>query len=374
VSEQRENGWVVGRVGAIPVVLSPGWLVAAVVLTALLMPFARRLAPGQAAVVVWSIALVLVFSLFGSTFLHEVAHAMVARHYAMPVRRIALTLLGGHTELGNRTPSPLASALVAGAGPATNLVLGALAWFVWLGLAQGSTLAALVLAFAVANGFVAALNLLPGLPLDGGRVLEALIWGMSGRRGTGTRVAAWAGRGLAVLIVVWALWPPLGSDSFMRVVWAALIATFVWSGANQALQNVGLEEALDLLELGALVRPVVTQESWAKVSVLGPLPTGTDVVLVEGPDPVGVVDPSAAAAVPAGLRTTTPLVAVATSLPPEARVDVSLTGRDAVDAVRRASAQSRLLFAMGANGQVAGLIDVTDVIRALHAPDRPETA
>jgi Zn-dependent protease len=187
-----QRGWLVGRASGTPVVLSPGWLVAAVVLTVLLLPFARRLAPGSPAVVVWLVAGAAVMLLFASTFLHELAHAAVARRHGMPVHRIALTLLGGHTELGDRAPTAAVSALVAAAGPATNLALGVAAWLVWRVMPGTGPWVALVLALAVTNGFVAVLNLLPGLPLDGGRVLEAGVWQLTGRRSTGTRVAGWS--------------------------------------------------------------------------------------------------------------------------------------------------------------------------------------
>ena len=106
---------------------------------------------------------------------HELAHALVARHYGMPVQRITLWMLGGMTELGGEPPSPRADALVAAAGPATSLVLGGgfagLAW-----LAGGGLLGSALAWLAVVNVFLGVFNLLPGAPLDGGRLLRALLW------------------------------------------------------------------------------------------------------------------------------------------------------------------------------------------------------
>lgn len=366
-----QRGWVVGSIWRVPIVLSPGWLVAAVVLTLLLLPFAERLAPGAAPAVVWLLALSAVLLLFVSTFLHELAHAAAARRYGMVVHRIALTLLGGHTELSDRAPGAGASAVVAVVGPLTNLVLGALAWGVWRVLPDRGPLEALILALAVTNGFVAALNLLPGLPLDGGRVLEAGVWGLTGRRATGTRVAGWVGRLVAVGIAVWALAPALtGRLDMTQVLWAALIAAFIWSGASQAISGAAVEEALDQLSIAGLAVPVVLLPADAPVSAADGAPPGHGVVLVDRPSgrPVGYLDGAASAAVPMHLRGGTPLSAAASPLPPEAWVPAGLDGREAVEAVRRAAARSPVMVVVGPDGAVVGLLRATDVVRALRGP------
>jgi Zn-dependent protease len=366
-----QRGWLVGRAAGTPVVLSPGWLVAAVVLTALLLPFARQLAPGSPALVVWLVAGAAVMLLFASTFLHELAHAAVARRHGMPVHRIALTLLGGHTELGDRAPTAGVSAMVAAAGPVTNLALGVAAWLVWRALPGTGPWVALVLALAVTNGFVAVLNLLPGLPLDGGRVLEAGVWRLTGRRSTGTRVAGWVGRVVAAGIAVWAISPVLsGRLDYTQLVWGAVIAMFVWSGAGQAIASAGLEDALDRLTVVGLARPAVALPADLAVAGLdGAVPAGYAVVVVDPYGrPVGHVDAAALAAVPATARATTPLAAVAGAMPPEAQVQVGLVGRTAVEAVQRASARSPWMAVLGPDGAVVGLLHATDVVRALRTP------
>lgn len=365
---ERGTGWVVGTVAGIPVVASGGWLVAAVALTVLLLPFAARVAPDSGALVTWLLAGAAVALLFVSTFLHELAHALVARRFAMPVHRIALTLLGGHTEL-DRAPTARASALVAVAGPVTNLALGALAWLGWLAMPERGPVAALVLAMAVTNAFVAVLNLLPGLPLDGGRVLEAALWGMTGRRSTGTRTAAWVGRAVAVGLAGWTLWPALsGRPDLTQVIWGGLIAAFIWSGASQALRTAGVEDAVDRLDLDRLTRAVSILPTSATVGALDTVDPAAAVVLVDqGGAPVAVVDLAAADRVPTALRAGTPVAAVASPLPPEAQVAAGLRGPAAVDAVRRATARSPVVAVLAADGQVSGLVQASDVVRALAA-------
>jgi Zn-dependent protease len=372
--ERGPRGWVIGRAAGAPVVLSFGWVVAAAVLVLLALPLARTYAPTAGPAGVWLLAVSAVAMLVGSTFLHELAHALVARRHAMVVRAIALTLVGGHTELDARVPRPSASAQVAAAGPVANLVLAAAAWGVWQVAPHGTPGSALVLAMAATNGFVALLNLLPGLPLDGGRVLEAAVWAATGRQSTGTRAAAWAGRVVAVGIVAATAWPLLGGGrvDLTGVAWGALIGAFMWSGAGQALRAARLEQAVERIRVAALMTPAFAVPAGGAVGALDVLAAragaGVDAVVVgPGGVPQAWVDAAAAAAVPPPHRASTPLVAVAVPLPPEARVVVDLVGRAAVAAVARASQRSAVVAVTGAGGGVVGLLRAADVARALRA-------
>ncbi|MCV2394810.1 site-2 protease family protein [Actinotalea sp. M2MS4P-6] len=361
------RGWVVGRVTGIPVVLSPGWMVAAVALVVLVLPYASQAVGPDGTGTAWLLATATVALLFASTFLHEVAHALVARRHGMHVEKIALTLLGGHTELGGQAPGPKASALVAIAGPVSNLAIAACAWLLRQALPGYGAVAALVLAVAVTNTFVGVLNLLPGLPLDGGFVLEATVWAATGRRAAGTTAAAWVGRGLAVAMAAWALWPVLtGAPDLTRALWGLLVASFVWSGAGQALQAAAVDTAVQRLVLADLAQPAVAVDVRATVADLDTGPAGVLAVLVHAGAVVGFVDPAAAGSVPAPLRAGTPLEAVATPLPPEAQVPGALTGHAAVEAVRAASRRSPVMVVLGPDGGVAGLLRTADVVRALR--------
>ncbi|WP_372592714.1 site-2 protease family protein [Actinotalea sp.] len=368
------SGWVVGRAAGVPVVLSPGWLLAAVLLTVLFYPTARVLAAADgdrstSGAALLSLAVVLM--LFASTFLHELAHAVVARRHGMQVRQIVLTLLGGHTEFAERAPRPGASALVAIAGPAANLVIGLGAYLVWKAVEVPGGGSALLLAAAVTNGFVGAFNLLPGLPLDGGRVLESIVWTATGRRSTGTTVAAWAGHGVALAVVAWVLLPALLSGTtpgLTQVGWGALIAAFLWSGASQSRQAARNDRAVDGLAVRALAVPAVALPVTAPVVAADRLgdPAPQIVLLAADGAPVGYVDPEALAAVPPERRQTVTLAAVGVPLPPGAMVDVALTGHSALAAVAEVS-RTTPVMAVVANGRVVGLLRAADVARAMRA-------
>ena len=366
----QTRGWVVGRVAGAPVVVSRSWLLAAVVLTFMIEPVMRRYVP-DAGVQTYVLALLDVLLLFGSVFLHEVAHALVARRRGMEVHELAVTLLGGHTRMGGSGATPATSALVAVAGPTVNVVLAVLTWLLWQQLPAGGIAAALVGSLALANGFVGVLNLVPGLPLDGGYVLEALVWRRTGRRSRGTVVAGWSGRVVAVAFVAWLVLLPAvrgARPDLPAVVWAVVIGGFLWSGATQAIRGAALGRTVDALRLTSLMRPAIALLPSDTLADLDSFDDPTlEVVLldVEG-EPAGYVDLGAAASVPGEHRDRTPLAAVSVPLPPEARVRGSLAGGDAVRAVALASARTPVMTVLADDGQVVGLLRAQDVIDALR--------
>ncbi|MBC7289731.1 MAG: site-2 protease family protein [Actinotalea sp.] len=376
--EGGTRGWVVGRVADAPVVVSPGWLLAAAVLTVLFAPTVRRLVdvPESGA---YAVAAVFVLLLLGSVFLHELAHALMARRVGVRVEELAVTLLGGHTRMGAAAPSPGSSALVAVAGPVVNLALGAVAWILAAPTDPGGVAWLVLTAAAVANVFVGAFNLVPGLPLDGGRVLEALVWRVGGDRLRGTVVAGWVGRLVALGVLLWMLLRPLTQGvevSLVGVLWAALVGAFLWSGADQAIRGARAERTVDALAVAALMLPAVGVPAQGTVLDLdaaladaAPGPQGRPAhALLLAPDGavVGVVDAAAAAAVPAALRGSTPLSAVATPLPHGSAVPVDLSGRRALDAIAPAARLAPVLAVVDGSRAV-GVLRSADVARALRS-------
>ena len=351
--------------------MSPGWLVAAAVLTVLFAPTVRAAVPTLSHTAAYLVAAVGAGLLFLSVFLHEVAHALVARSRGVVVHELAVTLMGGHTRMGAAAPTPLASAVIAVAGPAANLALAALGWFVAPLLPAGGISALLATSVALTNGFVGIFNLLPGLPLDGGRVLEALVWRISGDRSAGTVAAAWVGRLLAVAVIGWLVVGPLvagRSPDLTMIVWGAMIGAFLWSGAAQSLQAARAEQAVRRLSVRSLMAPargVPAVGTVAHVDLLDA--TAPELVLV-GDDgrAVAYVDRSALDAVPATAHAVTPLRAVAVALPEGSSIDVGLTGAEALRAVGAAARNSPVIAVVDGERGVVGLLRAQAVISALR--------
>ena len=354
--------------------LQPSALIMVAVLTALFVPTVRSMNPelGSQAVVG---SLVLVVMLMVSVFLHEVAHALAARSRGMAVHELALTFWGGHTAYSDVRTSPGTAAFIAVVGPATNLVLAAVAWVGYQLQPASSSLALLLYVTAFANAAVAAFNLLPGLPLDGGQIAESTVWALTGSRLTGTRVAAWSGRILAVGLVAAAIAVPtmLGRQvQLLMVVWAGLIGSFMWSAATGALAQSKARARVDALDPRRIAVPAVALSARATVAQVREVSRGAQlggvqaqVVLVDQGRAVGYVDDAALAAVPADAAATTPAWSVAVALAPGAVIDGALRGSAFHAAAVEASRRSPVFVVVDA-GRVVGLMRAADVARAVH--------
>ena len=354
--------------------LQPSALIMVVVLTILFVPTVRSMNPelGPQAI---AGSLVLVVMLMVSVFLHEVAHAFAARSRGMTVRELALTFWGGHTAYSDVRTTPGAAAFIAVVGPATNLVLAGAAWIGYLLQPDASSLALLLYVTAFANAAVAAFNLLPGLPLDGGQIAESAIWALTGSRLNGTRVAAWSGRILAIGLVAAVIVVPTlrGQEvQLLLVVWAGLIGSFMWSAASGALTQSRTRARIEALDPRRLAVPAVAVPVEATVTQVREVARGAQlggvqahVVLVDQGQAVGYVDDAALAAVPDAVAATTPAWQVMVALVPGAVIDGALRGAAFHAAAVEASRRSPL-FVVVDSGRVVGLLRAADVARAVH--------
>lgn len=220
-----------GRWAGVPVAAHWSVLIAVALFTVMLgsavLPDA---APGRSGVGYWLSAAVTAVVFMATLLAHELAHAVAARHYGMPVKRITLWMLGGLTELDGEPPSPRADAVIAGSGPATSLLIGGLLTGAVL-LVDSSSLAVVAAAWlAIVNLLLAVFNLLPGAPLDGGRLLRAFVWWRRGDRRRADDTSTRAGRALGTgLIALGLLETLLGLYGGL---WLALVGWFIVNSAT----------------------------------------------------------------------------------------------------------------------------------------------
>jgi Zn-dependent protease/CBS domain-containing protein len=203
--------------------------------------------PGHSSEAYWVAALAAAGLFLGSLVLHELSHAIAARRVAgVEVDDITFWLFGGVARIRGDLPTPRTQLLVAGIGPLTSLGLGLVLSGVAVALAQfgaGSLVAGTVLWVGVMNGSLALFNLIPGSPLDGGRVLHAILWRLRGDRDRAALTAARVGQGLGALLV------GLGLFSFAvggngGGLWTALIGWFVFGAARSESQIASLRVGL----------------------------------------------------------------------------------------------------------------------------------
>jgi Zn-dependent protease len=248
-----------GSIAGIPIGVNLGAVLIAVLLSLMLafglFPY---LYPGGSAST-YLVAGVLTAGLFGASLLaHELAHALTARRRGIVVEDITLWLLGGMARLRNAADSPRAELAVAAVGPAISAVLagGLSALAGLLGTMGISGVPVAVLDYvAGANLLLALFNLLPAAPLDGGRILQAVVWWRTGDRARGTRVAATAGRWLGVGVAGIGAFL-LFTDAALNGIWLAMIGGFIAMAATAEQQTSTLEERLT----GMRVADVMTAE------------------------------------------------------------------------------------------------------------------
>lgn len=382
------EGWRIGRVAGVPVVLARSWVVIAVVVTVLFQPSVAATAPALGTAGTLLVALTYAVVLAASVLVHETAHALTARAVGLPPTRIVLTLWGGHTSFENEAATPAHSFWVSVVGPVSNAVLaGVGAFLLAVGVGDGKPLVDLLVgALTLANLFVAVFNVLPGLPLDGGRLLEAAVWALTGDRLRGTVVAAWAGRVLAVLVVVGLLGPSLArgsAPSLLFVAWAALVGGTLWTGASAVLRDARLRGRVLTLRAGALARPAVGVPQGVTVADVARAATAAGaeevVLLAPGGQPVAVVDREAVGAVPGERWGVVPAAAVARGLtgPPvpegaggEHLLRLLAAAGERPDTVTGAE----VVAVVDPGGRVVGLLRGTDVVRAARAGASRATA
>ena len=353
-----QYGWLLGRVGGVPVYLAKSWVVIAGVIV---LSFGTSVGLPQPTG--YAVAAAYALLLLVSILVHEAGHAIAARAFGAPVNRIVANLWGGHTVFSSASLTPRSSAAIAAAGPLGNVLLAAVGWGLWQVLdARIPSLLAGALTFA--NVFVAIFNLLPGLPLDGGALVEAAVWGATGSRARGMIVAGWSGRVLTVVVGAWfaAIQPLLAGrmpDTF-TVVWVLLIGSFLWRGASAAIAVGRTRLAVGALRVGDVIRPVVTVPMTASAATasagLVATPEAQYAVLVDPLGrPVAAVDIGQLLALPEDSLAGVAASAISVGLAPS-WVIMSEVGAEASAVVQRLA---------GDGGEDRGMADVL-VVDAAH--------
>lgn len=252
----RQRGLRIGSVAGVPIVLTPIWFL----LPAYLVIASPTLVGGDGRDYLLSVSLGVMLLL--SVVLHEVGHCLVARAFGLPVRSITISLLAGYTEITEPPDTPAREYAVAVAGPMVSLTLTGVATAVAASLTPSSTVRLVFEGMAVVNGVLAALNLLPGLPLDGGRVVRSIVWHLRRDEAFATRFSARAGMVVAMVIVpvlVVGILPALGygDHGLVTVLMSALVGAYIYVGAAASLRRGQVAAALPALSAQSLARPAL---------------------------------------------------------------------------------------------------------------------
>jgi Zn-dependent protease len=242
------EGWQIARLWGIPLRIHPTWLVILLIST---VAFQRDYQPAGSGgdLMVWGLAFLTALLLFVSVLLHELGHSLVALSQGVKVRSITLFLLGGVASVDRESATPMGAALVAAAGPAVSLALAGL--FLALRVPAGQLapgLGQMALQLGLLNLTLGLFNLLPGLPLDGGLLLKALVWQISGSQRRGIQVANGCGRFLSFMALGLGTWMLLKGNGGSGL-WLLVLGWFGLGAASRQSQLLRLQTVLKELRV-----------------------------------------------------------------------------------------------------------------------------
>ncbi|WP_327237392.1 site-2 protease family protein [Streptomyces sp. NBC_01317] len=380
------GGILMGRPFGVPVYVAPSWFLVAALITWIFGGQLGRVLPELGAVR-YAIALFFAVAFYGSVLVHELAHTVAALRFKLPVRRIQLQFFGGVSEIEKESETPGREFILAFVGPLLSLVLSGLFYLGLLAVDPGTVPGVLLAGLMISNLIVAAFNLLPGLPLDGGRMLRAVVWKITGKPMSGTVAAAWVGRALAVAVLIGL---PLltqtgalgntnrdigGLETVTDALLAAVLAAIIWTGAGNSLRMARLREHLPELQARVLTRRAVPVEAATPLSEA--LRRANEagaraLVVVDGHgDPTGVVRETAIVGVPQHRRPWVAVSGLAQDLNDGMKVPADLAGEALLDRLRASPATEYLV--VEETGEIYGVLSTADVERAfVAAMARPE--
>jgi len=243
--------WRVGSLLGIPFFLDPSWFL---ILGFLTLVNARNFTESLGSTLAWSAGLLMALLLFGSVILHELGHSLVARSQGIKVNSITLFVFGGVASIERESKSPGEAFQVAIAGPTVSLVLFGLFYLLSQVLPLSEVGQQIAGDLARINLIIALFNLIPGLPLDGGQVLKAAVWKLTGNRFQAVRWAAKIGKVLGGLAIAFGLGLAFISQEWV-ILWIALIGAFIIRNANAYEGLTKLQETLlNLVVTDAMTR------------------------------------------------------------------------------------------------------------------------
>jgi Zn-dependent protease/predicted transcriptional regulator len=251
------------KIAGIPIYVHTSWFaIYALIVWTLATGYFPGVIPGIDAPTAWALGSIGALLLFVSVLLHELSHSIVAKAHGLTVRGITLHLFGGVSQLENEPRTALAELLIAAVGPLTSFAIAGAIWGLReSGIAEAGPQGAVTAYLVTVNLAVGIFNLLPGFPLDGGRVLRALLWRWTGSLARATYLASRVGIAMAFALIGWGVVQLLGG-SVVGGMWLAMIGLFLHQAANAAYAQTAVNEALGALTVRDLMSAeVVTADA-----------------------------------------------------------------------------------------------------------------
>lgn len=360
------SGIRIGRVFGIPIYLHTSWFIIFALITLSLGTQFTADHPGWTPAQRWTLGIITSLLFFASVVFHELSHSVVARHYRIPVDSITLFIFGGLAHIERDPDSARQEFNIAIAGPLSSLFLAGCFWLIAHFVHGSEMVTAVATWLALINFLLALFNLVPGFPLDGGRVLRGIAWGITGSFTRASQIASTSGTAFAYLMIFIGIWDAL-HGAWVNGLWLAFIGWFLLEAAKESFAQVALRTTLTGVRAEDVMTPeipTVTRDISLDDYVHEVLRTGRRSHIVTGAGtPVGLVTLHSARAIPRDEWANTSIQAV---MVPIDRVHSAQPDEPVLQVLERMQKEDINQMPVLSGGHIIGMIGRDTILRVLQ--------
>jgi Zn-dependent protease/predicted transcriptional regulator len=365
-TEPAASGFRLGHIFGIPIYLHASWLIIFLLITVTLAKQFTSQHPGWSQQQHWALGIITSVLFFCSVVFHEVSHSVIAKYYRIPVDSITLFIFGGLSRISRDPTKPMQEFNIAIAGPLSSLFLGGSFWLVAHYFHGNELIVAACTWLWQINVWLALFNLIPGFPLDGGRILRGIAWGITGDFTRATKIASNAGRLFAYLMIFIGVWQAFNGNPIGGL-WIGFIGWFLLSAARESYAQVAIRNTLTgLIASDVMTQDVPTVERNISVEdyVHEVLRTGRRCHIVTGAGrPVGLVTLHSARTLPRDEWANTSIQAV---MMPIDHVHSATPQEPALGVLERMQAEDVNQMPVVSDGQIVGMVARDTILRVLQ--------
>jgi Zn-dependent protease len=362
----QSAGFRLGQVFGIPIYLHPSWLIIFFLITFSLSTQFKADHPSWGPQQHLALGIITSILFFASVIFHELSHSMIARHYQIQVDSITLFIFGGLARIQRDPASAKQEFNIAIAGPLSSLFLGGCFWLVFHYWHGNEMATAATRWLWEINVILAVFNLVPGFPLDGGRILRGIAWGITGNFARATRIASTAGKFFAYLMILFGIGQAM-TGNWVGGIWTAFIGWFLLSASQESVAQVAIRNTLTGVRAEDIMThdiPTVTREISLEEYVHEVLRTGLRCHIVLGAgNPVGLVTLKAVRAIPRDEWANTSIQA---AMLPIDRIHSALPDESALGILERMQTEDINQMPVVSEGHVVGMIARDTILRVLQ--------
>lgn len=363
---QRGPGVQIGHIFGIPIYLHPSWLIIFALITITIGLQFTAQHPHWSPAEHWVLGIVTSLLFFASVLFHELCHSVLALRYKLPVKSITLFVFGGLSAIEREPSSASQEFIMAVAGPVSSLVLAGVFWAITQYARPGDAIAAMCSWLAYINLVLGIFNLVPGFPLDGGRVLRGIIWGITKDYRKASQIASASGRFFAYLMILGGIWLVLRGNWFAGL-WTAFIGWFLLEAAKESYVQVALRETLAGVRTDDVMLreiPTVPRDMSIEEYIHQVLRTGRRAHIVVGGDhPSGLISLQSARHVPREEWLNTSVQAV---MVPMEKVQAAKPDDPVLEVLQRMQTSDINQMPVVSNGHIVGMIGRDIILQVLQ--------